>query len=120
MTKKAKVYIFVIVFILLAFGGRLIEHFEKDAFVMETITVKSDLPYKSDEEVVLDGKININSADENQLQLLYGIGKAIAQRIVKYREENGPFKSIEEIMRVPGISEKKFEELKDTVCVGNE
>lgn len=120
MSKKARAYIFIIIFILLAFGGRVIEHFEKDAFVMETTTVKSDLPYKSDEEVVLDGKININSADEEQLQLLHGVGKTIARRIVEYREESGPFKSIEEIMQVPGISEKKFEELKDAICVGNE
>ena len=62
-------------------------------------------------------KININTADENQLQTLTGIGPAKAQKIIEYREANGGFKSIEEIMNVSGIGEKTFENIKENICV---
>jgi len=63
------------------------------------------------------GKININTADVTQLDTLPGIGEAYAQRIIQYREINGPFQSIEDIKQVSGIGEKKFEQLKDLITV---
>ena len=66
---------------------------------------------------VTDGKININSADTEQLVKLKGIGEKMSERIIKYRQENGPFMSIEEIMKVSGISEKKFEDIKEYISV---
>lgn len=63
------------------------------------------------------GKININSADTEQLVKLKGIGEKMSERIIKYRQENGPFMSIEEIMKVSGISEKKFEDIKEYISV---
>ena len=62
-------------------------------------------------------RINLNTADEETLDLLPGIGPAYAQRIVEYRIENGPFHTIEEIMLVSGIGEKKFEAMKDLITV---
>ncbi|HOB19138.1 MAG TPA: helix-hairpin-helix domain-containing protein [Candidatus Atribacteria bacterium] len=62
------------------------------------------------------GKVNINTADQKTLETLPGIGPVKARNIIKYREENGPFKSIEEIMNVSGIGEKTFEGLKDMIC----
>jgi len=62
-------------------------------------------------------KININLANENQLDQLPGIGPAIAKRIIEYREKNQGFKSIEEIKSVPGIGEKMFEKIKDLITV---
>ncbi|MDA8097276.1 MAG: helix-hairpin-helix domain-containing protein [Clostridia bacterium] len=59
------------------------------------------------------GKININTADVGQLQHLPGIGPALADRIVRYRQEHGPFSSVEEIVNVSGIGEKKLEGLQD-------
>lgn len=61
--------------------------------------------------------VNINSASIEELDTLPGVGEATAQAIVDEREQNGPFASIEDIQRVSGIGEKKFENLKDLICV---
>ena len=63
------------------------------------------------------GLININTADETELQKIRGVGPAIAQRIIDFREQNGNFKSIDEIKKVRGIGEKTFEKLKDSITV---
>ncbi len=62
-------------------------------------------------------KVNINTADSNELQSLPGIGPAKAQAIIEYRESSGPFQKIEDIMNVSGIGEKSFEKLKDHISV---
>jgi competence protein ComEA len=64
-----------------------------------------------------DGKVNINKADINELDSLPGIGPATAQKIIDYRAEHGPFKSIDEIKNVSGIGEKKFENIKEKIKV---
>ena len=63
------------------------------------------------------GLVNINTADEAELQTLNGVGEATASAIVRERTNNGPFASPEDLMRVTGIGEKKFEKLKDQICV---
>lgn len=60
---------------------------------------------------------NINLATKIELLSLPGIGETYAQRILDYREEHGPFKTIEDIMKVRGIGESKFAELKDRITV---
>jgi comEA protein len=65
-------------------------------------------------------KININTASQAELQKLPRIGEVVAQRIIEFREKNGKFKKIEELMKVRGIGEKTFDNLKDLITVGPE
>lgn len=62
-----------------------------------------------------DGLININTADEAVLCMLSGIGESRARDIVRYREENGPFESCEDIMNVPGIKASVYGKIKDRI-----
>ena len=75
-----------------------------------------DNGYKSG---ALDGSglININTASQTELATLPGIGEGIAGKIIKYRDENGSFKSIEDIMKVSGIKDKLFSKIKDQITV---
>jgi competence protein ComEA len=66
----------------------------------------------------LTSPININAASAGQLQGLPGIGASTAARIVEYRQKNGPFKKIEELMNVRGIGEKSFLKLKAQITIG--
>ena len=69
-------------------------------------------------QVQQDNRININTAYEAQLTTLTGIGATRAQAIIAYREENGPFAAIEDIMNVQGIKEGTFAKIKDEIVVG--
>ena len=69
------------------------------------------------EETTTDGKINLNSATELDLQTLPGIGPSKAAAIMEYRDTNGPFKSVEDLMEISGIGEKTFEKLKEHIAV---
>jgi len=62
-------------------------------------------------------KVNINTADQAQLETLPGIGNVKAQNIISYRQENGPFKSPEDLINVNGIGEKTLEGMKDLITV---
>lgn len=61
--------------------------------------------------------VNINTADAERLATLKGIGPALAQRIIDYREQNGAFKTVDEIKNVRGIGDKKFAAFKDKITV---
>jgi competence protein ComEA len=63
------------------------------------------------------GKLNLNTATAAQLEELPGIGEVLAARIIDYRTANGPFKTVEEIMSVPGIKEAVYEQIRDLVTV---
>jgi len=64
--------------------------------------------------------VNINTADAAKLEFLPRVGPAVAERIVDYRKENGPFKSTEEMMHVRGIGEKTYALLKPYVVLTGE
>jgi competence protein ComEA len=63
------------------------------------------------------GKINICTASPAELEKLPGVGVRIAEEIVQYREKNGPFKSTEDLKKVKGIGDKKFEAMKEKITV---
>ena len=62
-------------------------------------------------------KVNINTANASTLQILPGIGPVLSERIIEYRNQNGLFGIIDDIKDVSGIGEKKFEGIKDLICV---
>ena len=74
-----------------------------------------ELPNSNSE--VENSKVNINNATKEMLTSLSGIGDAKAQKIIDYRNENGLFKSIEDIKNVTGISEKLFEQIKEFITI---
>src|SRR3989304_4574165 len=59
--------------------------------------------------------VDLNRASLKQLMILPGIGQKLAERIVKFREENGPFHSVEELASVPGVSPKLMERIRDQI-----
>ena len=65
-------------------------------------------------------KVNINTADASQLALLPRVGPSVAQRVIEFRKENGPFKSPEDLMLVQGIGEKTWQLLKPYVATSGE
>lgn len=65
-----------------------------------------------------NGLVNINTASLEELKLLPGVGEVLAQRIVAYRDENGPFKIAEDLCLVEGIGSKTFETLSKYITVG--
>lgn len=83
-----------------------------------TIETEFQVP---EEEIAPDfPPVNINTAGIQELDTLPGIGESLARRIIAYREANGPFESVEEIMEVSGIGEAKFAELEDQITVDDE
>ena len=62
-------------------------------------------------------KINLNTADKAQLEKLPGIGPALAERILEYRQTNGSFQELEDIKKVSGIGEAKFKQIKDKLAI---
>lgn len=76
------------------------------------VIIINDEPIKNIEDV----KININTGTKNFIMSLPGIGEELANRIIQYRKENGKFKTIEDIKKVPGIGDAKYESIKDRIC----
>lgn len=64
------------------------------------------------------GKVNINTADAAALDTLPGVGPATAKKIVDDRAANGPFRTVEDLMRISGIGPKRLEQLRDLVTTG--
>ncbi|MGL5259010.1 MAG: helix-hairpin-helix domain-containing protein [Lachnospiraceae bacterium] len=80
---------------------------------------ESYIEYKEEylNENTANGMVNINTADVATLCTLSGVGESRAKSIIAYREQNGAFKTIEEIMNVSGIKEGSFLKIKDSICV---
>ena len=68
-------------------------------------------------QIDIEGPININTASQEELETLPGIGPVTAEKIIEYRTTIGPFSTIEEIQEVSGIGPKTFEDIKDLITV---
>lgn len=80
------------------------------AATAETVAEETEMP--------VNFPVDLNTAGERELTALPGIGEVLAQRILAYREKNGPFQTAEELMNVPGIGEKRMEAIWDLVTIG--
>lgn len=87
---------------------------EMQLYIPTTEEVMQDIAEKKSEE---DGKVNLNTASREELMSLPGVGESKADSILKYREENGGFQTIEDIMQISGIKEGLFNKIKDYVTV---
>jgi len=85
----------------------------EDNIISQDISVNNIDTIKNEQT----SKININTATIEELDNLPGVGEATANKILNYREENGIFKSIEEVKNVNGIGEKKYIDIKDKICI---
>ena len=85
--------------------------------INKNIDNNTGVMYSSSSSGSISGKININTANATMLQALPGIGPVLSERIVEYRNQNGFFGVIDDIKDVSGIAEKKFEGIKDLICV---
>ena len=90
---------------------------KKLAVLSEHLYVENAAPARISPDESSEGLVNINTASLEELCTLDGIGEVIAGRIIEYREENGPFGSVDELIDVKGIGEKKLEDIRDRICV---
>ena len=83
----------------------------------DSLSIKNDSAGNTVEEKTSDSKVNINTATLEELTSLPGIGQAKASSIIKYRENNGAFSSIEDIMKIEGIKAGVFNKIQDYILV---
>jgi competence protein ComEA len=62
-------------------------------------------------------RVNVNTADVEQLTQLKGVGEATAQAIIDFRKENGSFKTVEDLLQVKGIGEKRLATMRDSIVL---
>ena len=122
--KKPRLHILVLVtcvcaaFVLGFFAGRNLNRTPVQIQALPASTEAVQETASDTEAPTESGIVDINTATSEQLQTLPGIGPVLAQRIIDYREANGPFQSIGELINVTGIGEKKLESIWDLVTTG--
>ncbi|NLI56294.1 ComEA family DNA-binding protein [bacterium] len=103
-------------------GEKIIIFAKRNLIDSETTTsssiTQSDTSSSINSSTNKSNLININTASQKELEELPGIGPALAQKIIDYREKNGYFSTIEDIKKVSGIGDKRFEAIKDSITVG--
>lgn len=84
----------------------------------QTSTAKQEeAPAQEAAQIIEHPRVNLNTASQEELENLPGIGPKLAERIIAWREQNGAFLSVEQLMDVNGIAEGKIEDIKDFVYV---
>lgn len=84
---------------------------------VENVQIDTEKPTQAVKGEKISGLVDINTASQEELESLDGIGPKTAEKIVEYRETNGSFSSIESIMDIDGIGEGKFSKIKDEITI---
>ena len=122
--KKPPIHLFPVLTFLFAaflagfFFGRNVNRTPVQISAVPTVTQATELAAEESTEATEFQLININTATASQLDTLPGIGEVLAQRIIDYRTEYGPFRTVGDLMDVSGIGEKKLEAILDLITVG--
>ena len=90
---------------------------ELEALKESSISFETKINENLNEDKKTDRKININTATKEELMQLKGVGEAKALLIITYREANGGFKEITDLMKIKGIKQKFFDKIKDNICI---
>lgn len=112
---EAAAIVICVLFMTLAALQRFLPAGGDDAFRIESSAAAESV--LTSEPHYIDGKLCINSATENELMQLPGVGEKLAQRIVEYREENGPFLELDELDNVYGIGENILNGIREYLTV---
>ncbi len=89
----------------------------QQVFIPKERAEGDDAGLVSQQVLPFDTRVNINHADQSELETLPGIGSVKARSIISHRQKNGPFHSVEDLLQVSGIGEKTLESIKDLVTV---
>ncbi|MBQ0037395.1 MAG: helix-hairpin-helix domain-containing protein [Clostridiales bacterium] len=120
MGKVTKTEIFLLVltaaFILLLLASMLIRPFDSGSYTITQEHAENAERQAEQQDVY----VHLNTATEEELQRLNGIGPVLAQSIVAYRQEHGPFTCPEELLAVDGIGEKTLDEIRDVLIIEEE
>ena len=90
---------------------------DQDHWTVPKVGESTVVPPRAGSVASTSGKVDINTADTELLETLPGIGETRAEAIIRYREEHGPFKRVDDIVAVPGIGSATLEGLRDLVEV---
>ena len=109
------VEVFLLALLVGIFFGRNSSDSPVQVSKLPAATAQTQDPSSTEETL---GKININTANLEELQQLPGIGETLALRIIAYREEHGDFKSISELTNVSGIGLERLDKIMDHITIG--
>ena len=109
-------YMIILFAVISIICGYITEKRSNTGFIVKTATVEEMEQYNSADNRIINGLININAADKEELETLDGIGEKTAQAIIDYRTYNGLFKSVDELAAVKGIGAKRLDAIRDKVC----
>lgn len=83
----------------------------------DAVSVPGTITFQPTSSSANTSLVNINTADQKSLESLSGIGPVLAERIIRYREEKGPFQQLQDLKKVTGIGDKRYADIKDRITL---